>query len=134
MPRIFKLRLNLLKQESTVLKSIIHFKNGLPNSALQLRHHAVRYRDCCLKKETLAQVFSCEFYEFYKNIFFNRTLPVIASKDRYNAFGHHGSVMCNQKFSYNMGKFNCLDNWIIRWITKVHCFMELIIMLQNRSK
>ena len=32
------------------------------------------------KKETLAQVFSCEFYEISKNTFFYRTPPVAASK------------------------------------------------------
>ena len=32
------------------------------------------------KKETLAQVFSCEFYEISKNTFFYRTLPVAASE------------------------------------------------------
>ena len=28
-----------------------------------------------IKRETLAQVFSCEFCEIFKNIFFNRTPP-----------------------------------------------------------
>ena len=32
-----------------------------------------------VKKETLAQVFSCEFCEVFKNILFYRTLPVAAS-------------------------------------------------------
>ena len=32
-----------------------------------------------IKKETLAQVFSCEFCEFSKNTFFNRTPPVATS-------------------------------------------------------
>ena len=32
-----------------------------------------------IKKETLAQVFSCEFYEISKRIFFNRTPLVAAS-------------------------------------------------------
>ena len=32
-----------------------------------------------LKKESLAQVFSCEFCEISKNTFFNRTAPVAAS-------------------------------------------------------
>ena len=31
-----------------------------------------------LKKETLAQVFSCEFFETFKNIFFDRT-PLMAA-------------------------------------------------------
>ena len=33
----------------------------------------------CIKKETLAQVFSCEFYEIFLNTFLYRTLPVAAS-------------------------------------------------------
>ena len=32
-----------------------------------------------IKKETLAQVFSCEFFEIFKNTFFYRTSPVAAS-------------------------------------------------------
>ena len=32
-----------------------------------------------IKKETLAQVFSCEFCEIFKNNFFQRTRPVAAS-------------------------------------------------------
>ena len=32
-----------------------------------------------LKKETLAQVFSCEFCEIFKDTFFNRIPPVAAS-------------------------------------------------------
>ena len=32
-----------------------------------------------IKKETLAQVFPCEFFEISKNIFFHRTTPVAAS-------------------------------------------------------
>ena len=33
-----------------------------------------------IKKETLAQMFSCEFYEIFKNTFFYRTPLVAASK------------------------------------------------------
>ena len=32
-----------------------------------------------IKKETLAQVFSCEFWEIFKNTFSYRTNPVAAS-------------------------------------------------------
>ena len=32
-----------------------------------------------IKKETLTQVFSCEFYEISKNTFFHTTRPVAAS-------------------------------------------------------
>ena len=34
-----------------------------------------------IKKETLAQLFSCEFWEIFKNTFFNRTLPMAAFKN-----------------------------------------------------
>ena len=37
-----------------------------------------------IKKETLAHVFSCEFCEISKNIFFYRTPPVAAYKVRKN--------------------------------------------------
>ena len=36
-----------------------------------------------IKKETLAQVFSCEFYEISKNTFSYRTAPVAASGFNY---------------------------------------------------
>ena len=35
-----------------------------------------------IKKETLAQVFSCEFYKIFKNIFFTEQLRVTASDIR----------------------------------------------------
>ena len=33
------------------------------------------------KKETLAQMFFCEFCEIFKNTFFNRTTPVAVSEN-----------------------------------------------------
>ena len=36
-----------------------------------------------IKKETLALVFSCEFCEIFKNTFFYRTHPVVASVSRF---------------------------------------------------
>ena len=40
----------------------------------------IKLRACnFIKKETLAQVFSCEFCEIYKNTFFHRTPLVAAS-------------------------------------------------------
>ena len=37
-----------------------------------------------MEKETLAQVFSCEFYEISYNIFSYRTPPVAESEDGFN--------------------------------------------------
>ena len=42
--------------------------------------YLTRYQACnFIKKETLAQVFSCEFCKIFKNTFFYRTHPVAAS-------------------------------------------------------
>ena len=40
-----------------------------------------------IKKEALAQVFSCEFCETSKNAFFYRTLPVAVSVSEYVQLG-----------------------------------------------
>ena len=39
-----------------------------------------------IKKETLAQVFSCEFFEIYKNTFFTEHLRPTASANRIKGF------------------------------------------------
>ena len=44
-----------------------------------VNHSTEAARSCSVKKETLAQVFSCEFCEIFKNTFFNRPLLVAAS-------------------------------------------------------
>ena len=41
-----------------------------------------------IKKEALAQVFSCEFCEIFKNTFFQRTPPVATSALSYSEFLH----------------------------------------------
>ena len=44
--------------------------------------------DCnFIKKETMAQVFSCEFYEIFKNIFFTEHLWTTASEVCLYLFG-----------------------------------------------
>ena len=42
----------------------------------------IKLHDLRLKKETPAQVFSCEFCEISKNTFLYGTLPVAASEQR----------------------------------------------------
>ena len=51
-----------------------------------------------IKKETLAQVFSCEFCEIFKNNFFYRTLPVAAS-DSYRIMQSWWYVLWNVSFA-----------------------------------
>ena len=43
------------------------------------------YKSLFIIKETLAQVFSCEFCEISKNTFFHRTPPVVASVHSFDA-------------------------------------------------
>ena len=52
------------------------------------------------KKETLAQVFSLEFYEIFKNNFFSRTPPVAFSTLRNQVAVSEKNVMlrCNKIF------------------------------------
>ena len=61
-------------QENTCAR--FSFLIKLQVSGLQL----YQKRDNFIKKEILAQVFSCEFCEISKNIFFYRTPPVAASR------------------------------------------------------
>ena len=66
--------------ENGVLKNFAKCKNNTPVlESVFLRSAAL------LKKETPAQVFSCEFCNFFslRNIFFYRTLPVAASAKIY---------------------------------------------------
>ena len=46
------------------------------------------------KKETLAQVFSCEFSEIFKNAFFQRTPPVAASEIRKTTLSLLLTLLC----------------------------------------
>ena len=49
------------------------------NSLMTLLAVTVLIPAALLKKEALAQVFSCEFCEIFKKTFFHRTPPVAAS-------------------------------------------------------
>ena len=55
-----------------------------------------------IKKETLAEVLSCEFYEVFKNSFFNRTLTVAASDKVIEAF--HKRFLILHTMSYLSNK------------------------------
>ena len=46
-------------------------------------HATTGLRPATLLKKRLAQIFSCDFCEIFKNTFFNRTPPMAASDDRY---------------------------------------------------
>ena len=52
-----------------------------------------------LKRDTLAQVFSCEFCEFFKNTFFYRTTPVAASVFQRSRWLHYGNATLPVTFS-----------------------------------
>ena len=51
--------------------SIVAIKNNRnPNDQFRKQSQEVFYNKGVLKKKILAQVFSCEFYEIFKNTFF----------------------------------------------------------------
>ena len=56
--------------------SIVAIKNNRnPNDQFRKQSQEVFYNKGVLKKKILAQVFSCEFYEIFKNTFFYRITP-----------------------------------------------------------
>ena len=62
------------KNVATFMLQLCYHKNSRQNLANH-RPEACNF----IKKETLTQVFSCEFYEIYKNTFYYRTPLVAAS-------------------------------------------------------
>ena len=55
--------------------------------------------DACnfIKKETLAEAFSCKFCEMFKNTFFCKTPLVVASVDsHFHHFDHHFHELCQK--------------------------------------
>ena len=59
-----------------VLKNLAKFTGKKLYQSLFL----IKLQGNFIKKETLAQVFSCEFYEIFKNTFFTEHLQTTASK------------------------------------------------------
>ena len=65
-----------------------------------------------IEKETLTQVFSCEFCEIFKNTFFHRTPPVAASYSRLHFYCHY-------------------EKFLERSMLKLHCFVNEKIIFTN---
>ena len=65
--------------ENGALRNYVKFTGKHQCESLFLNKVTGLWPATLLKKETLAQVFSCEFYEISKNTFFNRTPLVAAS-------------------------------------------------------
>ena len=59
-----------------ILENLAKFTGLRPATLLKKR---LWHKACSFIKETLAQLFSCEFYEISNNTFFNRTPLVAAS-------------------------------------------------------
>ena len=68
-------------QRCSVKKEFLEIsQNSQENTCARVKVAALRPEACnVIKKETLAQVFSCEFCQMSKNTFFYRTHPVAAS-------------------------------------------------------
>ena len=79
-------------------------KAALKNSAKFTGKHLCNF----IKKETLAQVFSCEFCKNFKNIFFYRTPPVPASEIlpifRICLFQPHKLTLWTHHLNYNYAR------------------------------
>ena len=59
-----------------------------------------------IKKETPAKVFSCKFYEIFKDTFFYRTPPVAASEEMISSVKQFNrdtaqTIKCTFSISYN---------------------------------
>ena len=90
----------------------------MKNQSFKSKYRSSRQEVFCKKgvlrnsAETLAQVFSCEFYEISKNTFSYRAPPVAASES---------TMLLNQnkKFFKNMGQiasiYVCTQKFIFRW-------------------
>ena len=79
-----------------------------------------------IKKETLAQVFSCEFYEIFKNTFFTENLRTTASDSVSSCFS------CQQVLKFSMVLFvlvnTCFNVFFerqFRIITSTNCHLEV---------
>ena len=93
-----------------------------------------------IKKETLAQVFSCEFCEISKNTFFYRT-PLVAAFVQNDYKDDWLTMKTNIQYTYNESSYNreyyekkCLNNaWktfnIIPLLTKIVIIVMIIIIL-----
>ena len=64
-----------------------------------------------IKKENLAQVFSCQFCEISKNTFSYRTSPVAASEP---------CIYSSQESLFS-------NNWLLRVLRKVHLLYALLV-------
>ena len=63
-----------------------------------------------IKKETLAQMFFCEFCESLKNTFFHRTRPVAATEIYFSGTYHLQLIHNTWTIFTKMNKFKCLYN------------------------
>ena len=78
-----------------------------------------------IKKETLAQVFFCEFCEISENIFFHRTLPVAASYEQcFQDWNVAPLILTDKTFSITLN-FTQMQNVMILYCTIFINFIEL---------
>ena len=81
-----------------------------------------------IKKETLAQVFSFEFYEIFKNTFFYRT-PLVAASEDHKEFKYNFQVSFFFCFSLGHSNFQyfCIQS-------KAYAIFPAIYMLHCRFR
>ena len=79
---MFTLRIEAVIQRCSVKKVFLKIsQNSQENTCARASFLIKLLAEACnfIKKEALAQVFSCEFCEIFKNTYFYRTPPVAAS-------------------------------------------------------
>ena len=80
------------------------------------------------KKETLAQVFSCEFCEIFKNTFFIKHLRWLLLKKNQS---FRALSMSKSRYIASLISYNLICLWILHWIFKVQSSMYLIVFVQR---
>ena len=78
-----------------------------------------------IKEETLAQLFSCEFCKIFRNIFFYRTTPVVASVYLQNTVGQRWRKMINASLQFT-GCFNSVAYLELCKISKMERFAKIV--------
>ena len=73
-----------------------------------------------IKKETVAQMFSCEFCEISKNTFSYKTPPVAASEACQNVIDHRGTITLFDY--YNIVRFKITGSGLL-----MNCFRPNIV-------
>ena len=86
-----------------------------------------------IKKETLAQMFSCEFCEIFKNTYFCRTPLVAASRNSRNVSLSNFLISVLKHFENNYIPEEIFERYTKQLITKIFVFIPKIFFYKKRK-